>query len=110
VKAELWRRMHDPIPEVGKWLRSVVGGHVRYYGVLMNNQGLRWFSTGTARWRGVARLAGFTGTGCSCSLTAGCLLPAFVILIGCAATWGHHLRQEPDAGMPLVPICGGGHG
>jgi hypothetical protein len=27
-----------------------------------------------------------------------------------AATWGHHLRQEPDAGMPLVRICGGGHG
>ena len=24
VKAELRRRMHDPIPEVGQWLRSVV--------------------------------------------------------------------------------------
>src|ERR1700692_1548232 len=32
VKAELKRRMHDPIPEVGQWLRSVVGGHIRYYG------------------------------------------------------------------------------
>jgi hypothetical protein len=30
VKAELRRRMHDSIPEVGKWLRSVVGGHIRY--------------------------------------------------------------------------------
>jgi RNA-directed DNA polymerase len=42
-KAELRRRMHDPIPEVGKWLRSVVGGHVRYYGVPMNNQALHLF-------------------------------------------------------------------
>jgi group II intron reverse transcriptase/maturase len=32
VKAELRRRMHDPVPEVGKWLRSVVEGHFRYYG------------------------------------------------------------------------------
>ena len=40
VKAELRRRMHDPIPEVGKWLRSVVGGHLRYYGVPMNSPAL----------------------------------------------------------------------
>src|SRR6266542_2031373 len=33
VKAELRRRMHRPIREQGAWLRSVVGGHVRYYGV-----------------------------------------------------------------------------
>jgi len=25
VKAELKRRMHDPIPELGRWLRAVVG-------------------------------------------------------------------------------------
>jgi len=36
VKAELRRRLHDPVPEVGKWLRSVVVGHTRYYGVPMN--------------------------------------------------------------------------
>ncbi len=35
VKAELKRRMHDPIPEVGQWLRSVVGGHIRYYGAAL---------------------------------------------------------------------------
>jgi hypothetical protein len=43
VKAELKRRMHDPVPEVGKWLRSVVGGHFRYYGVPMNGQALLLF-------------------------------------------------------------------
>jgi RNA-directed DNA polymerase len=43
VKAELRRRMHDPIPAVGTWLRSVVGGHVRYYGVPMNGPALLLF-------------------------------------------------------------------
>jgi group II intron reverse transcriptase/maturase len=36
VKAELRRRMHDPIPEVGCWLKSVVEGHANYYGVPNN--------------------------------------------------------------------------
>src|SRR5271167_1380910 len=40
VKAELQRRMHDPIPTVRAWLRSVVGGHIRYYGVPMNQPAL----------------------------------------------------------------------
>ena len=43
VKTELRRRMHDPIPEVGRWLRSVVAGHVRYYGVPMNAPALNLF-------------------------------------------------------------------
>jgi group II intron reverse transcriptase/maturase len=43
VKAELWRRMHHPIPEVGQWLRSVVDGHNRYYGVPMNDPALHLF-------------------------------------------------------------------
>jgi group II intron reverse transcriptase/maturase len=43
VKAELLRRMHDPVPEVGQWLSSVVGGHVRYYGVPSNGPALNTF-------------------------------------------------------------------
>ena len=43
VKAELRRRMHDPVPEVGQWLRSVVSGHCRYYGVPMNLPALTAF-------------------------------------------------------------------
>ena len=46
VKRELRRRMHDPVPEVGKWLGSVVRGHLRYYGVPLNSRALRQF-----RWR-----------------------------------------------------------
>jgi RNA-directed DNA polymerase len=40
VKAELQRRMHEPIPEVGKWLQAVVRGHIRYYGVPQNHNAL----------------------------------------------------------------------
>jgi len=43
VKTELRRRMHRPIPEVGQWLRSVVSGHFRYYGVPMNTPALSLF-------------------------------------------------------------------
>ena len=43
VKTELRRRMHRPIREQGAWLRSVVAGHVRYYGVPMNGPALRTF-------------------------------------------------------------------
>jgi len=43
VKAELRNRMHDPVPEVGAWLRSVVGGHIRYYGVPTNGAALHAF-------------------------------------------------------------------
>ena len=35
--------MHEPIPEVGQWLRSVVGGHMRYFGVPMNGPALHIF-------------------------------------------------------------------
>ncbi len=38
VKAELQRRMHEPIPELGKWMQAVVRGHIRYYGVPMNTR------------------------------------------------------------------------
>src|SRR3954454_8490687 len=43
VKAELRRRMHDPIPEVGRWLNAVVRGHIRYYGVPTNSYALSLF-------------------------------------------------------------------
>ena len=43
VKAELQRRMHEPIPELGKWLQAVVRGHIRYYGVPLNQNALYIF-------------------------------------------------------------------
>ncbi len=49
VKTDLRRRRHDPIPAVGGWLRSVVNGHLRYYGVPMNGPALVAFRDGVSR-------------------------------------------------------------
>jgi hypothetical protein len=67
VKDELRRRMHDLIPEVGQWLRAVVGGHIRYYGV--PSMAPRWARSdfgqacsGTKRSRSAVRTATSVGT------------------------------------------------
>jgi len=57
VKAELQRRLHDPIPKVGAWLRSVILGHLQYYGVPMNLPALFTFhfQVGRLWYRALAR-------------------------------------------------------
>ena len=57
VKAELRRRWHDPIPKVGAWLRSVILGHLQYYGVPMNGSALSTFcfQVGRLWYRALAR-------------------------------------------------------
>jgi RNA-directed DNA polymerase len=49
VKAELRRRLHAPIREVGVYLRSVVMGHTRYFGVPMNARAIGAFRLALAR-------------------------------------------------------------
>jgi len=52
VKAELRRRMHHPVPEQGAYLRQVVTGHARYYGVPGNLPQLAAFQFYVVRyWR-----------------------------------------------------------
>lgn len=57
VKQELRQRMHRPVPEQGAYLRSVVGGHVRYYGVPMNDAALGVFRMAIGRlwWQALKR-------------------------------------------------------
>jgi group II intron reverse transcriptase/maturase len=43
IQIELQRRLHDPPQDVGQWLKAVVGGHIRYYGVPTNSTALRNF-------------------------------------------------------------------
>jgi hypothetical protein len=43
VKAELARRRHDPVPDVGQWLGAVVRGHLQYYGVPLNSRAIEAF-------------------------------------------------------------------
>ena len=49
IKTGLRRRMHEPVPQVGKWLKTVVEGHNRYYGVPSNRQALSSFRFQVAR-------------------------------------------------------------
>ncbi|ACO31983.1 group II intron-encoded maturase, truncated [Acidobacterium capsulatum ATCC 51196] len=49
IKTELRQRMHDPVPEVGEWLKSVVGGHIRYFGVPGNRYALAHFRLTVSR-------------------------------------------------------------
>jgi group II intron reverse transcriptase/maturase len=57
VKAELWRRLHDSIPAQGRYLRSVLVGHYRYYGVPGNGGSLSAFRYHTVQlwWRSLKR-------------------------------------------------------
>ena len=43
IKAELRRRMHQPIPSQGQWLKLVVKGHFAYYAVPTNSRTLSAF-------------------------------------------------------------------
>jgi RNA-directed DNA polymerase len=57
VKLELRRRMHQPLPELGAYVRAVITGHVRYYGVPMNGPPLYAFAKAVTRlwWRTLER-------------------------------------------------------
>lgn len=57
LKEELRRRMHLPVPEQGAYLRSVVAGHVRYFGVPNNGPSISLFRkvAGWLWWRALKR-------------------------------------------------------
>lgn len=49
VRTELKKRLHDPVPKVGAYLRSVIVGHTRYYGVPGNGPAISAFHKAIAR-------------------------------------------------------------
>jgi len=57
VKTELRQRLHRPVPEQGAYLRAVVLGHNRYYGVPLNGPALHAFreAMGQLWWRVLRR-------------------------------------------------------
>jgi group II intron reverse transcriptase/maturase len=56
IKEELWRRLHLPIPQVGKWLGQVVRGYFNYHAVPTNTDSLAAFRYHvTALWRRALR-------------------------------------------------------
>jgi RNA-directed DNA polymerase len=59
IKQQLQRRMHDPVPQTGKWLRSVVQGYFNYHAVPGNLVRLGVFRKRVTRfWRRTLRRRG----------------------------------------------------
>jgi RNA-directed DNA polymerase len=57
VKETFRWRWHDPVPEVGKWLASIIRGHLNYYAVPLNFEAIEAFHHQVIRiWkRGLSR-------------------------------------------------------
>jgi RNA-directed DNA polymerase len=57
IKQELRQRMHQPIPQQGKWLKQVVAGYFRYHAVPTNSRALATFRAEVAKrwWRLINR-------------------------------------------------------
>jgi RNA-directed DNA polymerase len=49
IKLQLRRRMHDPVGNTGRWLRSVVRGWLNYHAVPDNSQAIQQFRTQVTR-------------------------------------------------------------
>jgi group II intron reverse transcriptase/maturase len=113
IKEEMRRRMHQSIPQQGKWLRQVVTGYFNYHAVPTNFRALVVFRDEVTRaWR--QRLGRRSQKG---ALT-------WARMLELAADWlpkPHichpwpnqlfavtHPRWEPYAGKPHVRFCAGG--
>ena len=113
IKEEMWRRMHQPIPKQGQWLRSVVRGYFNYHAVPTNAHALHVFRHHvTDLWRRTLRRRSqkdlFTWVRMTHLVDA--WLPKPIIL----HPWPSdrfavtHPRWEPYAGKPPVRFCAGG--
>jgi group II intron reverse transcriptase/maturase len=114
IKRELYRRMHDTVQAQGAYLRSVVAGYIRYFGVPFNSRAILDFRMEVAWhwWRTLKRRSQrhrMTWKRMKPHVDRW-LPPAHIChpqpLARFRAT---HPRQEPDAGNLHVRICGGGH-
>ena len=113
VKEEMRRRMHQPIPRQGEWLRGVVCGWFTYHAVPTNTRSLRTFRDCVIRlWLRSLRRRGQRDktTWERMKRLADDYLPKPRIL----HPWPEqrfavkHPRWEPYAGKPHVRFCAGG--
>jgi RNA-directed DNA polymerase len=113
IKEELWRRMHQPIPDQGEWLGRVVRGYFNYHAVPTNGRALDVFRHHvTDLWRRTLRRRSQKDrmTWARMTQLADAWLPKPIILhpwpsVRFAVT---HPRWEPYAGKPQVRFCAGG--
>ena len=112
IKDELRWRMHQPIPEQGRWLRQVVTGFFAYHAVPTNGAALSAFRYHvTCLWRRSLRRRSQKDASTWQRVTklADDWLPKAKIL----HPWPHqrfavkYPRWEPYAGVPHVRICAG---
>lgn len=109
VKQQLRRRMHDPIPSQGAWLRSVVAGYFNYHAVPTNHAALATFRREVARlWIRTLRRRGQKHhlPWSRMAPRIARWLPRARILHPwpSAPALRHHPRQEPSAVVPLAGI------
>src|SRR6184192_4948635 len=113
IKQEMRRRMHQPIPNQGKWLGRVVRGYFNYHAVPTNAQALNVFRHHvTDLWRRTLRRRSQKDrmTWERMTQLVDAWLPKPIIL----HPWPTdrfavtHPRWEPYAGKPPVRFCAGG--
>jgi RNA-directed DNA polymerase len=113
IKQEMRRRMHQPIPNQGKWLGRVVRGYFNYHAVPTNGQALNVFRHHvTDLWRRTLRRRSQKDriTWERMTKLMDAWLPKPIIL----HPWPSdrfavtHPRWEPYAGKPPVRFCAGG--
>ena len=113
IKEELRRRMHQPIPEQGRWLAQVMRGFFAYHAVPTNFPALRAFHHHvTDLWLRTLRRRSQKDrtTWLQIAKIASDYLPQPTTLhpwpqMRFAVT---HPRWEPRAGIPLARFCAGG--
>ena len=112
VKAELKRRMHLTIPEVGRWLGSVVRGHLAYYAVPGNSRIEEFVDQVTRHWlKALRRRSQRTRvTWKRMSRLARRWLPKPHVIhpYPTERFYVRHPRQEPSAVIPHARVCAGG--
>ncbi len=113
IKEKLRRRMHQPIPEQGAWLKQVVAGYFAYHAVPTNDRTLRTFRSGVEfLWKRSLRKRSQRDrtTWEKMKKLSEEWLPKPRIL----HPWPSqrfavkHPRWEPYAGIPPVRFCAGG--
>jgi RNA-directed DNA polymerase len=113
IKEEMWQRMHQPIPDQGRWLERIVRGYFNYHAVPTNGQALDAFRHHvTDLWRRTLRRRSQKDriTWARMTKLVDDWLPKPIIL----HPWPSdrfavtHPRWEPYAGKPHVRIYAGG--
>jgi RNA-directed DNA polymerase len=113
IKEELRRRLHQPVPEQGRWLRQVVTGFFNYHAVPTNGRALVAFRSHveTLCWRSLRRRSQRDTTPW---LRMRKLVDHWLPKPRTLHPWPsarfavRHPRWEPYAGKPHVRFCAGG--